>query len=135
MEVKARLKDVLMEEVAVQLESIEQCQSVHKGVADMSLREWGLFPDKKGYESITLLLQATQAVRDLDLAAAETHVRGWKKSAQERMDNQLFDESAHCSLCVLTGERTMGTDESTRQLGEWIKGWSDRLDLWLETQD
>lgn len=131
-QVKAMLKHILTEGTAWAVENLERCQSIRKLVAEGSLRERGVFPDKKGYELELMLLRATRAVRELDLAAAEVHVRDWKKCAQERMDKQLFDQSASCFVDALTGELTRGTDEATRQLGEWTKGWSAKLDGWIE---
>jgi hypothetical protein len=129
---KAKVKRLLMEETSDKMEELERGQAVHKQVAAISLRTRGVFPDKKGYDSIVLLLKATHAIRELDLGRAETHVREWKQCAQDRMDEQLFGQSAHCIVNARTGDKVRGTDESTRQLGEWVKDWSEWLDKWVE---
>ena len=128
---QARVKRHLMKAIAYDLKNLAAAQEMHKEVASMLLRERGVFPDKKGYESTTLLLRATRAIRDLDNAAAEKIVKEWKQCAREQMDAQLFDTSARCSFNALTAELTMGTDEATRVLGESIKEWSEKLDKYV----
>ena len=131
METKTRVKHLLMKAIAEQQDSLEETQAIHKDLADKCLRKRGMFPDKKGYESTTLLLRALRAIGNLDYATAETHVKQWKACAQERIDEQLFGESARSTIDGLTAERTIGMDESTRQLGEWVKAWSEALDDWM----
>jgi hypothetical protein len=95
---QARVKHHLMKATAYDLKNLAAAQEIHREVAGMLLRERGVFPDKKGYESTTLLLRATRTIRDLDHAAAEKNVKEWKRCAREQMDAQLFDKSAHWAL-------------------------------------
>ncbi len=115
---KARLKHLLMETTAEDLKSLEAGHIVHKMVAEDCLREFSAFPDKKGYESTTLLLRAIREIRELDIEAAEAHVQTCKQCVRERMDEQLFGKSARRVMNTETGELTAGTDEATRLLGE-----------------
>ena len=48
------------------------------------------------------------------------------------MDAQLFDNSAHCSFNFLTAAHTLGMDEATRVLGEWMQEWSEKLDQYVD---
>eukprot|EP00966_Prymnesium_polylepis_P028517 660145-Prymnesium_polylepis.1 len=106
-----------MQAIAEQQNPLEGCQAIHKRLADTCLRERGMFPDKKGYESTTLLLRALSAMRNRDHAAAETHVKEWKACAQEQIDEQLFGESAGITFDAVNAASTIGTDESTRNSG------------------
>ena len=129
---KARVKHLLMEATAEDLKSLEAAHAVHKGLAENCLRTKSAFPDRKGYESAILLLRAIHKIRELDIEAAEGHVQSWKRCARERMDEQLFDKSARGTIDPFTGKLTAGTDESTRLLGQWMKGWSEQLDSWMQ---
>lgn len=129
---RARTRHYLMEATAEDLAHLEAQHAIHREAASRILRKRGVFPDKKGFQSTTLLLRAIRAMRVLDHAAAEKHVKEWKACAQERMDAQLFGESAVLTLNTHTAERTVGTDEATRVLGEWMKEWSEKLEQYVD---